>query len=80
MAELQERNDRIRERLATETAELAHRLDVKAQVAERTAPARRRVTDLTARMKHLAADPRARMAAASGGAFALAIVVWRRRS
>lgn len=71
MAELQEQNAQIRERLAAETAELAHRLDVKAQVAERTEPAKQRV-------KQLAGERRVQLAALSAAAFSLAIVVMRR--
>lgn len=71
MAELQEQNARTRERLAAETAELAHRLDVKSQVAERTEPARRRV-------KELAGERRMQLAGLSAAAFSLAIVVKRR--
>jgi Protein of unknown function (DUF3618) len=78
MTELQEQNARTRERLAAETAELAHRLDVKTQVAERTEPARRRVSGATQHMKALAGERRVQLAALSAAAFSVAIVVKRR--
>ncbi|HZE67742.1 MAG TPA: hypothetical protein VE081_13990 [Sporichthyaceae bacterium] len=79
MTELQEENARIRERLATETAELAHRLDVKAQVAQRTAPARRRVSDVTLRVKQVAQTPAAVGLGAAGLAAVVMVVRERRR-
>jgi Protein of unknown function (DUF3618) len=78
MTELQEQNARTRERLAAEAAELAHRLDVKAQVAEHTEPAKQRVMGLAQRMKQMAGDPRMRMAGISAAAFAMALIVKRR--
>jgi hypothetical protein len=78
MAELQEQNAQVRERLAAETAELAHRLDVKSQVAERTEPARRRMSSIAQQMKQLAAQRRVQLAALSATAFSVAIVVKRR--
>ena len=78
ITELQEQNAQVRERLAAETAELAHRLDVKSQVAERTEPARRKVSGAAQQMKQLAGERRVQLAALSATAFSLAIVVKRR--